>query len=249
MNNEEFLNIVSKLVIAENNKRGKPLFPSVVIAQAICETGWGRSQIMMKANAIFGIKASKNWKGKVYNAKTKECYDGITFTNITDSFRAYDSLYDSVKDYFNLITNSERYKKACFTNSPKECIEEIKNGGYATDPKYVTIIMSIINANNLTKYDNVENVDNSVDKFEVGKVYTTLVDLHIRSGAGTNFRIKKYYELTENAKKNSYIQAKAVLKKGTRVTCLKVVKENLNTWLLIPSGYVCAIYNGKEYIK
>ena len=29
----------------------------------------------------------------------------------------------------------------------------------------------------------------------------------------------------------------------------KVVKENLNTWLLIPSGYVCAIYNGKEYIK
>lgn len=40
MNNEEFLNTVSKLVIAENNKRGKPLFSSVVIAQAICETGW-----------------------------------------------------------------------------------------------------------------------------------------------------------------------------------------------------------------
>jgi flagellum-specific peptidoglycan hydrolase FlgJ len=40
MNNEEFLNIVPKLVIEENNKRGKPLFPSVVIAQAICETGW-----------------------------------------------------------------------------------------------------------------------------------------------------------------------------------------------------------------
>lgn len=40
MTNNEFLDTVSKLVIEENNKRGKPLFPSVVIAQAICETGW-----------------------------------------------------------------------------------------------------------------------------------------------------------------------------------------------------------------
>ena len=163
MTKNEFLETVAKLVVEENNRRGKPLFPSVVIAQAICESGWGQSQIMMKANAIFGIKATSSWKGKVYNANTKECYDGSTYTNITACFRAYDNLQDSISDYFDLITRSERYRKACVANSPLECITAIKDGGYATSPTYINTIMSIINSNNLTKYDNVEDVENSVE--------------------------------------------------------------------------------------
>lgn len=64
MEKKEFLNLIAPKVIAENEKRGLPLFSSVVIAQAICETGWGKSNIMMTANAIFGIKATKRWKRK-----------------------------------------------------------------------------------------------------------------------------------------------------------------------------------------
>lgn len=163
MTKNEFLETVAKLVVEENNRRGKPLFPSVVIAQAICESGWGQSQIMMKANAIFGIKATSNWKGKVYNANTKECYDGVSYTNISACFRAYNNLQESISDYFDLITKAERYRKACVANSPLECITEIKNGGYATSPTYINTIMSIINSNNLTKYDNVDNVENPVE--------------------------------------------------------------------------------------
>ena len=163
MTKSEFIPTIAPLVIAENKKRGYPLFSSVVIAQAICESGWGQSKIMMKANAIFGIKATSSWKGKVYNANTQECYDGSTYTNITACFRAYNSLAESISDYFDLITKSERYRKACISNSPLECITAIKNGGYATSPTYINTIMSIINSNNLTKYDVVENVNNSVD--------------------------------------------------------------------------------------
>lgn len=163
MTKNEFLETVAKLVVEENNRRGKPLFPSVVIAQAICESGWGQSQIMMKANAIFGIKATSSWKGKVYNANTKECYDGVSYTNISACFRAYNNLHESISDYFDLITKAERYRKACVANSPLECITAIKNGGYATSPTYINTIMSIINSNNLTKYDDVEDVENSVD--------------------------------------------------------------------------------------
>ena len=163
MTKNEFLETVAKLVVEENNRRGKPLFPSVVIAQAICESGWGQSQIMMKANAIFGIKATSNWKGKVYNANTKECYDGVSYTNISACFRAYNNLQESISDYFDLITKAERYRKACVANSPLECITAIKNGGYATSPTYISTIMSIINTNNLTQYDDVEVVENSVD--------------------------------------------------------------------------------------
>lgn len=163
MTKSEFIPTIAPLVQAENKKRGYPLFSSVVIAQAICESGWGQSAIMMKANAIFGIKATSRWKGKVYNSNTKECYDGSTYTNITACFRAYNSLAESISDYFDLITKLERYRKATVAETPLECITAIKNGGYATSPTYIDTIMSIINSNNLRQYDNVEDVQNSVD--------------------------------------------------------------------------------------
>lgn len=64
MNKKEFIENVASLVIAENEYRGNPLFNSVVIAQACLETGFGKSSLMIKANAIFGIKATKSWKRK-----------------------------------------------------------------------------------------------------------------------------------------------------------------------------------------
>ena len=245
MTKNEFLETVSKLVIEENNRRGNPLFSSVVIAQAICESGWGQSQIMMKANAVFGIKAFSDWKGKVYNSKTQECYDGSKYTDIQACFRAYNNLQESIADYFDLITKTERYRKACVSNSPLECITAIKNGGYATSPTYINTIMSIINSNNLTKYDNIENTQN----FIKGKNYTLQVDLNVRSGAGTNYGIKKYNELTTDGKRHAYVQTNAVLKKGTIVTCLDVIKNENDIWLKIPSGYVAGYYQGNEYIK
>lgn len=167
MNKSEFIPTIAPLVVTENKKRGYPLFSSVVIAQAICESGWGQSTIMMKANAIFGIKATSEWKGKVYNANTQECYDGVSYTNITACFRAYNSLAESISDYFDLITKLERYRKATVAETPLECITAIKNGGYATSPTYIDTIMSIINSNNLTQYDNVNNsVDNSENYIE-----------------------------------------------------------------------------------
>ena len=57
--NKIFIDTIAPLIVEENKKRGNPLFSSVVIAQAICETGWGKSQLMMKANAVFGIKCRK----------------------------------------------------------------------------------------------------------------------------------------------------------------------------------------------
>lgn len=250
MNKNEFIPTIAPLVQAENKKRGNPLFNSVVIAQAICESGWGQSKIMMKANAIFGIKATSNWKGKVYNANTQECYDGVNYTNINACFRAYNNLQESISDYFDLITKLERYRKACVSSSPLECITAIKNGGYATSPTYINTIMSIINSNNLTQYDVVETGDNSVDNyFKVGKTYTLQVDLNVRVGAGKNNRIKYHSELTDDGRKHAYNQIEAVLKEGTRVTCLETKIINDEIWLRIPSGWVAGIYKGKEYIK
>lgn len=252
MNKNEFLKKIAPIVQAENKKSGNPLFSSVVIAQAICESGWGHSQIMMKANAIFGIKASKTWKGKVYNAKTKECYDGKTYTNITACFRAYNSLEESIKDYFSLILGSKRYAGAKNCKTPLDCITAIKNGGYATSPVYIKTIMTLIKENNLTKYDNVESVEKPVEnvsKYSVGKNYVVQVALNVRTGAGTNYRIKKYDELTVDGKAHAYKRSNAVLKPKTVVTCLNVFIGDDEIWLHIPSGFICAYYHGEIYIK
>lgn len=249
MTKQEFLNTIAGIVRAENLRRGNILFNSVVIAQAICESGWGQSELMMKANAVFGIKASSNWKGKVFNSKTKECYDGKNYTNVEACFRAYNSLEESVKDYFDLITTSPRYRKACVSNSPLECITEIKKGGYATSPTYVNTIMSIINSNNLTKYDKVSQ---ETSKYIIGKNYTLQDNMFVRTGAGTSYSIKAVRELTEDGKKHavsSNLNDNAVLKKGTIVTCLEVLKENNNIWLRIPSGFVAGFHKGVTYIK
>lgn len=247
MTRDEFIDIVAPIVQNENRKRGNPLFSSVVISQAALETGFGISKIMLKANAIFGIKASKNWKGKVYSSKTKECYDGSNMTTITDYFRAYNSLDESVSDYFDLITKLERYRKACVTNSAEECIKEIYKGGYATDPDYVVKILQIIRDYNLTRFDEEEK-DSTI--FETGKVYEikVAIGLNVRENPGTDSRILLYSELTEDGKKHAYKRKNAVLKKGTRVTCKGISYVGNNIWMKIPSGYIAAFYDNKFYV-
>lgn len=149
---KEFIELIAPIAQKEFETRNKKLLPSVCVAQACLETGYGTSSLMLKANAVFGIKGT-NWKGKVYSAKTKECYDGKTYVNIQDTFRAYDSIEESVKDYYDLILNNKRYEKAVNVTDYKECITAIKNGGYATAPTYVENVCKIIETNNLTKYD------------------------------------------------------------------------------------------------
>lgn len=148
-----FLNKIVPIVQKEYSKRDRWVLPSVIIAQAALESAWGTSAMMTKANAYFGIKAGSNWKGKVYSSKTKECYAGIGFTTITGVFRAYDSLADSISDYYNLICNNSRYASAVNNSNPRNTITAIKNAGYATDPNYISDVMAIINKYNLTKYD------------------------------------------------------------------------------------------------
>ena len=233
MTKNEFIPTIAPLVVAENQRRGNPLFSSVVIAQAICESGWGQSTIMMKANAIFGIKATSSWKGKVYNANTQECYDGSTYTNITACFRAYNSLAESISDYFDLITKLERYRKACVSNSPLECITAIKNGGYATSPTYINTIMSIINSNNLTKYDNVEDVENSVDN-------SNYIEYIVKSGDTLSAIAQKYNTTYQKITKDNNIENPNLIYPNQKLKIYTNVSQETNEIIYIVKnrGYI-----------
>lgn len=157
-----FIKRMAPIAQEKASGRSRWSLPSVCIAQACCESAYGTSTKMLKANALFGIKAGKGrvhfgqaWKDKAYSTVTKECYDGKTYVNITDMFRAYSSIEDAVEDYYDMLASCSRYRGCLNQKDPGACITAIKNGGYATDPNYVSTIMSIIRANNLTQYDSV----------------------------------------------------------------------------------------------
>lgn len=186
---------------------------------------------MMKANAIFGIKATSNWKGKVYNANTKECYDGINYTNINACFRAYNSLQESISDYFDLICGLSRYAGAIHTSSPLDCITAIKNGGYATSPTYIDTIMSIINSNNLTQYDVVENVNNSVDNSDIEKLAREVIEGKYGNGEERRQKLGSLYNevqkrVNEILKGNITSEKIYIVKKGD---CLSKIAQEYNT--------------------
>lgn len=158
----DFIKTAAPIAQEKASGRDKWSLPSVCIAQCCCESAYGTSPKMMRANAILGIKVGKSrvhfgkaWKDKAYSTQTKECYDGKTYVNITDMFRAYDNISDAIEDYYDMLAACSRYRGCLKQADPKTCITAIKNGGYATSPAYVSTIMGIINKYNLTQFDSV----------------------------------------------------------------------------------------------
>ena len=125
---------------------------SPIIAQAILESGWGKSGLASKYHNYFGLKCGSSWKGKSVNMATKEEYKVGTLTNIRDNFRVYDSMEAGVKGYFEFI-NTKRYANLKGVTSPEEYVKRIKADGYATSSSYVDNILRVIRNNNLTRFD------------------------------------------------------------------------------------------------
>lgn len=159
---DAFIKRMAPIAIRQAKKHGNKIFPSVCIAQACCESAYGTTQRMIKANAVFGIKVGKSayhfgkaWKDLSYNSKTKEVVKG-KYEEIRDNFRAYASLEDATEDYFDLLCTASRYKKALNAKDYKTCIRAIAPS-YATaeqdNCKYSKTIISIIEKYGLTKYD------------------------------------------------------------------------------------------------
>lgn len=56
---KKFIERVGALAAADMQKSG--VLASLTIAQAILESGWGKSGLTVKGNALFGIKAGTSW--------------------------------------------------------------------------------------------------------------------------------------------------------------------------------------------
>ena len=110
-----------------NEKYGVPV--SVTLGQYALESGYGEHTV--GKNNYFNIKG----KG-------------------TNGYKDYDSKEEAFMAYGKLLTNQRYTDYTTGARTAKEYITGIKNAGYAEDENYISKVMSIINSNNLTSYDN-----------------------------------------------------------------------------------------------
>ncbi|WP_252230867.1 glucosaminidase domain-containing protein [Clostridium sp. ZBS15] len=151
----KFIDELSPKAIELYNKYG--ILPSITISQAILESNWGKSDLSVKANNLFGIKADSSWKGKSITMTTSEYYDSV----IKDTFRSYENKTDSLDDYGKFILNNKRYKKHGVFNSSQyiEQAQSIENAGYSTKQDengnkiYADLLTDIIRENDLQLID------------------------------------------------------------------------------------------------
>ena len=134
------------------------LYASVMIAQAILESGYGSSTLSSPPNHnLFGIKGSYN--GQSVNMQTWEHFNGQNVI-INAQFRKYPSYRESFEDNARVLKTTSFSPGIYFysgawksrTNSYQDATQWL-TGRYATDPNYNNKLNNLIVTHNLTQYD------------------------------------------------------------------------------------------------
>jgi hypothetical protein len=146
MSNQDFINKIVNGAKKGYEKYG--ILPSVTIAQAINESGWGTSYLAKTDYNLFGIKyPGKHDPDLTISQGTWATDDGGYYTH-------YQSWNDSVEDHGYFLKNNSRYAAAIGLKDASAQVKAIADAGYATESDYYSITMEILNENNLTQYDN-----------------------------------------------------------------------------------------------
>lgn len=134
------------IAIEEMKRTGVPA--SITLAQGIIETDAGASPLATDGNNHFGIKCHNEWSGDAMyydDDKRNEC------------FRKYENAELSFKDHSDFLKTRQRYSPLFQLNITdyKGWANGLKSCGYATNPRYSTMLINTIEANNLQQYDSM----------------------------------------------------------------------------------------------
>lgn len=203
-----------------------------MIAQSIQE-GWN-SKLATEHYNFWGMKTGNGYKGNVVIMDNKQKNDKAIY-------RSYNSMVEGCMGYFDFL-KYPRYQPLKKCISDISFLDNIGKCGWNSNVGYGDRCKRHLN----TVYNVIDNTCNIT--YLVDKTYELRVNLYIRKSP--NGEKKRVDDITENAKKNSYIDADGyvILRKGTRIICKDVIYVDNQIWLLIPSGYVCAKLNDTIYI-
>lgn len=125
---------------------------SITLAQGVFESGAGKSRLALQSNNHFGIKCHNSWTGpRVYAADDTP----------NDCFRSYNTVQESYEDHSLFLAKGTRYQ-SLFRLKPtdyKGWAYGLKRAGYATNPKYASQLIEIIQLYKLHRYDTAKGYD------------------------------------------------------------------------------------------
>lgn len=129
-----------RIAVAESIRTGIPA--SIKLAQGILESGYGSSTLAKKSNNHFGIKCGSGWSGKTVQYKGS-CY------------RVFKNGNDAYKEHSYFLVKGTRYKDLfkLKRNDYKGWAKGLRKAGYATNPKYPSILIELIERYKLYNYD------------------------------------------------------------------------------------------------
>ncbi|WEV45264.1 glucosaminidase domain-containing protein [Streptococcaceae bacterium ESL0687] len=158
------------------------LYPSVMAAQAILESGYGKSSLATNYNNYFGIK------GAGVSLKTVEYLNGA-WVDMIQSFKIYNSIYDSFSSNGALLYYNSIYygTHVANTNSYKDATAALQ-GVYATDPGYSAKLNKIIEEYGLSAYD--YNYGYSYGSQTTETSYATSTSYQTSESNGGNYTVK-----------------------------------------------------------
>ncbi len=126
---------------------------SMMLAQAIVESGWGGSRFAQKGNALFGQWTWDKEKGISPTGIYKPSFAVKSFKNLQDSVDAYilnlnsHPAYEKLRNYRNLISNPPNFKGHKFSRY----LDKYAIIGF----EYVKKINLMIKKNNLEKFNSL----------------------------------------------------------------------------------------------
>ena len=144
---ESYIERFKNIAISEMNGSGIPA--SITLAQGILESGNGNSRLAKEANNHFGIKCSTEWKGETILQDDD---------NKDDCFRVYKSPEESFKDHTEFLKR-KRYAPLfeLDKNDYRGWANGLKTAGYATNPRYAELLISLVERYDLSRFDRIEN--------------------------------------------------------------------------------------------
>ena len=168
------------------------LYASVMIAQAIVESGWGTSSLSRAPYYnLFGIKGSYN--GKTVYMNTLEYLNGKWVT-MKEPFRDYPSYKESFADNAatlrNVYIGGQYYYRGAWksnTSSYRDATAWL-TGRYATAPNYASALNSVIESYGLTRYDTPASGNAGGGAWSGGSGST-----NNNSSSGSSSSVSQYY--------------------------------------------------------
>jgi flagellum-specific peptidoglycan hydrolase FlgJ len=145
---QAFIAEVAPGALAAQHQYGIPA--AVTIAQAIDESGWGRSMLAAQDNNLFGIKGTGP-AGSV-ERPTQEYENGQAVT-VNAPFRVYSNVAQSITDHSLLLATGSAYQQAMADRRSPDAFANDLTGVYATDPNYGANLITIMRQFNLYRFD------------------------------------------------------------------------------------------------